>query len=108
MRCKAFPFVVLTSNGERDLPPAFTRRCLRLEIEKADDTRLRAIVSAHLGKIEEKLLNELLATFTKNRDTGQMANDQLLNALFLITRGRVPDGAERQVLTEAILRELDR
>ena len=29
VRCRAFPFVVLTSNGEREFPPAFLRRCLR-------------------------------------------------------------------------------
>ena len=29
--CRSFPFVVLTSNGERELPPPFLRRCLRLE-----------------------------------------------------------------------------
>src|SRR5512142_669962 len=32
VRCREFPLVVLTSNGERDFPPAFLRRCVRLEI----------------------------------------------------------------------------
>ncbi|MGD1225650.1 hypothetical protein AB9Q10_45360, partial [Streptomyces krungchingensis] len=30
VRCRAFPFVVLTSNGEREFPPVFLRRCVRL------------------------------------------------------------------------------
>jgi MoxR-like ATPase len=30
--CKEFPLVILTSNGERDFPPAFLRRCLRLNM----------------------------------------------------------------------------
>jgi hypothetical protein len=29
--CQEFPLVILTSNGERDFPPAFLRRCLRPE-----------------------------------------------------------------------------
>ncbi|MYW44001.1 MoxR family ATPase, partial [Streptomyces sp. SID161] len=28
VRCRAFPFVILTSNGEREFPPAFLRRCV--------------------------------------------------------------------------------
>ena len=28
VRCHAFPIIVMTSNGERDFPPAFKRRCL--------------------------------------------------------------------------------
>ena len=39
VRCDAFPFVVLTSNGERELPPAFLRRCLRLEVTPPDEKR---------------------------------------------------------------------
>ena len=39
-----FPFVVITSNGERELPPAFLRRCLRLKVLKPDKLRLEQIV----------------------------------------------------------------
>ena len=46
--CHAFPFVLLTSNGERDLPPAFFRRCLRIEIKEADEARLKEIVGRPL------------------------------------------------------------
>ena len=30
--CCEFPLVFMTSNGEKDFPPAFLRRCLRLEM----------------------------------------------------------------------------
>jgi MoxR-like ATPase len=52
VRCNAFPFVVLTSNGERELPPAFLRRCLRLDIAVPGVDRLRQIVLAHLGNVD--------------------------------------------------------
>ena len=47
VRCAQFPFVVLTSNGERDFPAAFLRRCIRLrmpppDVEPADRHRDRA------------------------------------------------------------------
>ncbi|MFM6139933.1 MAG: AAA family ATPase, partial [Sphaerospermopsis kisseleviana] len=32
--CTHFPFVILTSNGERDFPAPFLRRCLRLEMKR--------------------------------------------------------------------------
>ena len=34
VRCRAFPFVVLTSNGEREFPPAFLRRCVTLRLRR--------------------------------------------------------------------------
>lgn len=48
VRCETFPFVVMTSNGERDFPPAFLRRCLRLEVKPHSDTVLAGIVRHRL------------------------------------------------------------
>lgn len=39
--------VFLTSNGERDLPTAFVRRCIPLRLERPDPVLLKKIVSAH-------------------------------------------------------------
>ncbi len=41
VRCREFPVVVITSNGERDFPPAFMRRCVRLDLPDPDEARLR-------------------------------------------------------------------
>jgi MoxR-like ATPase len=41
------PFVVLTTNEERDLPPAFLRRCIELVIPEPDRKRLVEIGEAH-------------------------------------------------------------
>jgi MoxR-like ATPase len=38
--CEEFPLLILTSNGERDFPPPFLRRCLRLTMEEPDDWSL--------------------------------------------------------------------
>ena len=37
VKCVEFPIVFLTSNGERDFPPAFLRRCVRLELTSPKD-----------------------------------------------------------------------
>ena len=50
IRCHAFPIIVMTSNGERDFPPAFKRRCLRVRMPDPNETTLQEIVKAHFGK----------------------------------------------------------
>ena len=109
VRCDAFPFVVLTSNGERELPPAFLRRCLRLDIPVPGVDRLRQIVLAHLGNVEPGVVEEMIRTFVERRDSGHvMATDQLLNAVFLVAQGKLPEGTQRQDVLAALLRELGR
>jgi MoxR-like ATPase len=39
--------VFLTSNGERDLPAAFLRRCIPLELRRPEGDMLRSIITAH-------------------------------------------------------------
>jgi MoxR-like ATPase len=78
-----FPLVLLTSNGEREFPPAFMRRCIRVEMRPPLDAEgLAAIVAAHLP--HAKRAEELIDTFSK-RGRDQLATDQLLNAVYLAT-----------------------
>ncbi|MBB6419665.1 hypothetical protein HDC93_005275 [Streptomyces sp. AK010] len=50
VRCRAFPFVVLTSNGEREFPPAFLHRCVRLRLRRPGDPQLR-VPGAHPARL---------------------------------------------------------
>ncbi|WP_405011996.1 AAA family ATPase [Kitasatospora sp. NBC_01539] len=104
--CREFPVTVLTSNGERDFPPAFLRRCVRLDLKPPTGDQLRAIVGAHLGDEGLAVAEDLIEAFLDRRDTGQalLATDQLLNAVHLRISG-VDLG--RDHLTEAVLRSLD-
>jgi MoxR-like ATPase len=43
---QAAPLVILTTNGERELPPAFLRRCIVLELPAPDTDRLVEIARA--------------------------------------------------------------
>ncbi len=81
VRCAEFPVVVITSNGEREFPPAFLRRCVRLDLPDPDEERLRAIIAAHLVEPEAGV-DELMAAFLNRRARGELAPDQLLNAVF--------------------------
>ncbi|MBW4596635.1 MAG: MoxR family ATPase [Brasilonema angustatum HA4187-MV1] len=85
VQCQAFPFVILTSNGEREFPPAFLRRCLRLDLREPTRDELEAIVKAHLGDIIGQA-DKVIEKFVNRRDKGDLATDQLLNAIYMLTR----------------------
>ncbi|NEO01219.1 MAG: MoxR family ATPase, partial [Moorea sp. SIO3I7] len=83
--CDAFPFVVLTSNGEKAFTPAFLRRCLRLDLREPSTEELEAIVKAHLGLDTLEQAKPIIETFLNRRNKGDLATDQLLNAIYLLT-----------------------
>ncbi|MFB4318158.1 AAA family ATPase [Actinomadura sp. 21ATH] len=107
VRCLDFPIVVITSNGEREFPPAFLRRCVRVAIEPPSGERLADIVAAHLGEEARDGGRALIAEFLDRRRTGDLATDQLLNAIYLATSGARPPEATLEQLVEAIMRPLD-
>ena len=106
-------FVVLTSNGERDFPPPFLRRCLRLTMKEPSKEHLIKIITAHLGKemanlqepnkLNDESLDALVDSFIEQRKTETLANDQLLNALFMVTQGRI---STKDKLIDLLLKDL--
>jgi MoxR-like ATPase len=95
VECNAFPMVVITSNGERDFPPAFLRRCLRLNIDIPDEARLLDIVQAHLGMDGIEQSRQMIDAFIRRRNKGELATDQLLNAIYLMFNHAWPEGREK-------------
>ncbi|HYO71167.1 MAG TPA: MoxR family ATPase [Archangium sp.] len=105
VRCHAFPLVILTSNGEREFPPAFLRRCLQLDIKEPGLEQLQDIVRIHLGDEAVARSAPYIQTFLERRSKDTLATDQLLNAIYLVTR--VP-GAQQDMesLLEVIFKSL--
>ncbi|MFE2262918.1 AAA family ATPase [Streptomyces griseosporeus] len=101
VRCRAFPFVVLTSNGEREFPPAFLRRCVRLRLRRPERDQLTDIVRAHLGPAAEGA-EPLIVRFLARASSGELATDQLLNALYLTGVAGL-DPASRDELAEQLM-----
>jgi MoxR-like ATPase len=93
VRCNHFPVVVMTSNGEKEFPPAFLRRCLRVEMPVPDENLLAEIVKAHFKTSEykglERKIGQLIKSFAGrvNEAQGSYATDQLLNAIYLVIKG---------------------
>lgn len=105
--CNAFPFVVITSNGERELPKPFLRRCLQLEIDVPSTEELAQIVESHFGVVgedETKRRSEMIKTFIDRRgkSDGHLATDQLLNAIYLVGNSK----ATFDELIQYVLKEL--
>ena len=103
--CAAFPIVVMTSNGERDFPPAFKRRCIRITMPNPRQEGLKTIVESHFGEAKFQQANEkisvLVRDFVKKTENNEdLATDQLLNVIYMLT------GGEDSVLSEEQLKEL--
>ncbi|MFD5626274.1 AAA family ATPase [Streptomyces sp. NPDC127072] len=105
--CWAFPFVVITSNEEREFPAAFARRCLRYDIEPPRPDRLAAIVAAHLGDEALEQARPLVEAFLVEQDGGNVAVDQLLSAIQLARAGADEDPEQWQDLLRTVWRHLE-
>ena len=110
IRCHEFPFIIMTSNEEKEFPPAFLRRCLRITMEVPSGDELSNIVTAHLGQETLDKAKEIFNHFEKeNKDKeGNLATDQLLNAIYLVSRGAdlSIDESDKKNLLNALLRPL--
>jgi MoxR-like ATPase len=88
VQCQAFPFIILTNNREREFPPAFLRRCLRLDLREPSKEELEKIVEAHLnGDNGDDILEQakpIIENFLTRRNKGELATDQLLNAIYIL------------------------
>lgn len=125
--CEEFPLMILTSNGERDFPAPFLRRCVRLTMEEPDEHRLEQIVKAHfkqqveqntkdnkedskkISSPSEADIQKLIGDFMKkrnNRSRGDLATDQLLNAVYLVMSERDPDLKSREDLINRLWKHL--
>ncbi|MGF0173151.1 AAA family ATPase [Streptomyces sp. Marseille-Q5077] len=112
VRATAFPFTILTSNGEREFPPAFLRRCLRLDLPRPSREQLLRIVEAHLGPDAVREAITLIEEFVERQSREALSTDQLLNAVYLLVRNghdeppHDPYG-NADVLRDTVLRRLD-
>lgn len=113
VKCCEFPIVIMTSNGERDFPPAFYRRCLRVKMPNPTPSSLLPIVQSHFNNADqsgwtqtEANLTNLIDQFLDKGNKADRATDQLLNAIYLMTRDESPSEAEMKRLLDLLFRRL--
>ena len=106
VECREFPVVVITSNGEREFPAAFRRRCLPLEMPMPTREQLLAIVESQL-RVRPPDAEELVDHFVRLvNDGGTHSLDQLLNAVQLTSAGTFRTDADGRRLLDMVLRDL--
>lgn len=112
-----FPLMILTSNGEREFPAPFLRRCLRLrmpnptgtlaEDDNKDWSRLNAIVDLHFSPEDRKAAESIITAFQARAGQGkEVATDQLLNSIHFVLSSQIDPGAQRDAIVEELMREL--
>ncbi len=105
--CHAFPIVVMTNNGDRDFPPAFKRRCIRINMPNPGINNLKSIVGAHMGenyfKSSRKKIIQLIEKFLEKNN---VATDQLLNTIYMSTGGAVSNIGSKE-LEELLFKSLN-
>lgn len=106
VRAHAYPIIVITSNGEREFPPAFLRRCVRVEIQPPSTEKLERIVASKLGEQAPQEARDVIDQFTSMRETTDLSTDQLLNAVYFAISGLYPGQDVRQDLVRRIFRNL--
>ena len=107
--CTAFPLVVMTSNGERDFPAPFLRRCLPLRMKSPTQEELTKIVIAHFNQntAEQEKIQALIKNFVEaQQDEKTLATDQLLNAIFMVTKGRIPVTEGKSLFDDELVKQL--
>jgi MoxR-like ATPase len=106
--CRAFPVIVITSNGEREFPEAFLRRCLRLTIREPDSEHLAAMVAAHLTDFDDAERQRMIQEFMdRSAENGGLPADKLLDAMYLATSGVYRgDDASWSTLRDALWRHM--
>ena len=65
---KQRPVLVITSNNEKELPDAFLRRCVFHFIDFPEKQLMRDIVAVHHPDLDEKLVDQAIATFYQIRE----------------------------------------
>ena len=108
VRCTQFPVVVMTSNGEREFPPAFLRRCVRLDIAPPGEAQLERMIEAQMGPGMLEQAGKVLSRYQERvrEENVVLANDQLLNAIHLTCRVDL-DPADQGELIELLFQSLD-
>ncbi len=66
------PFVVITSNNEKELPDAFLRRCIFHFIQFPEKSLMEEIVRVHHPDIESSVLDQCLEIFYGLRETPRL------------------------------------
>jgi MoxR-like ATPase len=100
--------VIITTNEERELPPAFLRRCINLRLTDPDETQLLTIAKHHYPKVAQKLRSDIANKLIEQRDTAKEldlrppSTSEYLDAIEACRKLKIkPDSDEWKLLAQA-------
>ncbi len=113
IRAKKRPIVIITSNGEKDLPDAFLRRCVFHYIEFPEPEQMEEILSVHFDDLDEEMLQQALKTFYRIRELEDIeklpSTSELVDWLrALCACGISPDVIEERIPFAGVLLKKDK
>lgn len=89
IRARHHPVVLITSNGQREFPAAFLRRCVCLSLALPRPEHLAAIVRSQLGEVDPELVADVI------EEHATEATDMILQRLYLEHIGAERDVVDR-------------
>jgi MoxR-like ATPase len=95
------PIIFITSNDEKDLPPAFLRRCLFHYVDFPSEADLLKIVKANFADFDDQILNKAIEKFEilrgrmqgNNNAEKRVSTSELIDWIFLIQHFKLPISA---------------
>jgi MoxR-like ATPase len=108
VQCTEFPFIVMTSNGEQEMPAPFLRRCVRYDMPAPTSDLIGRVVQAHLGiDTDSGPTKDLIDSFVgRVRAKERVAVDQLLGTLHLLRGVPEDNTGERKRVEQLLMRAL--
>jgi MoxR-like ATPase len=96
------PFVIITSNNEKELPDAFLRRCIFHFIEFPTTELMKRIVAVHHPNLDAKLLDQVLIKFYWLREQSELRKKPSTSELVdwisaLLRAGLTPEKIEAHI-----------
>jgi MoxR-like ATPase len=105
--CDYPPLVVITSNRERDLPPAFLRRCILIALAFPSPAQLVQIAAGHVPEAGAALIAAVRDRFVPGDQNDEMSPAEFVDAVRAAHGLGLQAGDERWDDVEAIMRRRD-
>jgi MoxR-like ATPase len=87
------PFVVITSNAEKELPDPFLRRCIFHYISFPSEEEMKAIIKVHHPDVDHKLITQCLVRFYWLRNLDEVrkkpSTSELIDWIGALARGGI-------------------
>lgn len=87
------PFIVITSNAEKELPDAFLRRCVFHYISFPGEDEMKAIIKVHHPEVDQKLISQCLLRFYWLRSLDEVrkkpSTSELIDWIGALARGGI-------------------